>query len=132
MALKSRETDYSDLDLDFFSNETTKDVVIRKGDDAIQRSVRNLILTNFYERPFQSYLGSGVPGLLFENMTPMTMNNMKLAIREVIDNYEPRVELQDVVLQFDYEGNGFNVTLYYKILNSNQPIVTGLFLERIR
>jgi len=132
MAFKTRENDYSDLDLDFVPHETTKDVVIRKGDDAIQRSVRNLILTNFYERPFQSYLGSGVSGLLFENMTPMTMNNLKLAIREVIDNFEPRVQLLDVKANFDYDNNGFDVTLYYKILNSNEPIVAGLFLERIR
>jgi phage baseplate assembly protein W len=132
MALKSRENDYSDLDLDFILQETTGDVVIRKGDDAIQRAVRNLILTNFYERPFQSYLGSGVTGLLFENMTPMTENNLKLAIREVIDNYEPRVQLQEVITRFDIDNNGFDVTLYYKILNTNEPIVAGLFLERIR
>jgi phage baseplate assembly protein W len=132
MALKSRENDYSDLDLDFIPQETTGDVVIRKGDDAIQRAVRNLILTNFYERPFQSYLGSGVTGLLFENMTPMTENNLKLAIREVIDNYEPRVQLQEVITRFDIDNNGFDVTLYYKILNTNEPIVAGLFLERIR
>lgn len=132
MALKSRETDYSDLDLDFIPQETTGDVVIKRGDDAIQRAVRNLILTNFYERPFQSYLASGVSGLLFENMTPMTEHNLQLAIREVIDNYEPRVQLQDVVTKFNYDENGFDVTLYYKILNSNEPVVAGLFLERIR
>ena len=120
------------MDLDFLPHDTTKDVVIKRGEDAIQRSVRNLILSNFYERPFQSYLGSGVQSLLFENMTPMTMNSLKLAITEVINNYEPRVQLLDVKMKFDYDNNGFDVTLYYKILNSNQPIVAGLFLERIR
>lgn len=132
MELKSREKDYTDLDLDFIPHRTTKDVSIKKGDNAIQRSVRNLILTNFYERPFRSYIGSGVSALLFENMTPMTVNSLKTAIREVIDNYEPRVKLSRVDVAIDYDNNGFDVTLYYRILNRDEPVVTGLFLERIR
>ena len=132
MALKSRANDYSDLDLDFIPHGTTKDVLIRRGDDAIQRSVRNLILTNFYERPFQSYLGSGVTGLLFDNMTPMTANNLKLAIREVIDNHEPRVQMLDIKINMNFDSNGFDVTMTYRILNRDEPVVTGLFLERIR
>jgi hypothetical protein len=127
-----RNPDYADLDLDFLMNPTTKDVVRKTGNDAIKRSIRNLILTNFYDRPFRSYIGSNVQKLLFENAVPLAINFLKDAIKEVVYNYEPRVELQQVDVVFDEDNNGFNVTLYYVILNRGEPVVTGIFLERIR
>lgn len=128
----NRAPDYRDLDLDFLAHPTTKDVVIKTGEDAIKRSVRNLVMSNFYERPFRSNLGSNVRGLLFENATPLTAIFIKDAIREVINNFEPRVKVNDVQVQFDYDNNGFNVRLEYIILNRELPIVTSMFLERIR
>lgn len=128
----NRAPDYTDLDLDFLAHPTTKDVVKKTGADAIKRSVRNLVMSNFYERPFRSNLGSNVRGLLFENATPLTAIFLKDAIREVINNFEPRVRLSDVQVQFDNDNNGFNVRLEYVILNRELPIITSLFLERIR
>lgn len=128
----TRKIDYSDLDLDFLAHPTTKDVVKKTGNDAIKRSIRNLILTNFYDRPFRSYIGSNVQKLLFENAVPLAINFLKDAIQEVVYNFEPRVELKNVDIQFDEDNNGFNVTLYYVILNRAEPVVTGIFLERIR
>lgn len=128
----TRDPDYSDLDLDFFAHRTTKDVVRKTGEEAIKRSVRNLIFTNFYDRPFRSYIGSSVRNMLFENVTPLTQQFLKTAIIEVINNFEPRVRLQDVNLTFDIDNNGFNVTLQYVIINTELPVVTSLFLERIR
>lgn len=130
--ITSRDKDYADLDLDFIAHPTTKDVVIKKGADAIKRSVRNLILTNFYDRPFRSYIGSNVQKLLFENVNPLTASFLKDAIYEVIQNYEPRVNLLSVEVQFDIDNNGFNVILQYVILNRSEPIITTIFLERIR
>ena len=89
-------------------------------------------MSNFYERPFRSNLGSNVRGLLFENATPLTAIFLKDAIREVINNFEPRVRLSDVQVQFDNDNNGFNVRLEYVILNRELPIITSMFLERIR
>ena len=128
----TRKIDYSDLDLDFLAHPTTKDVVKKTGNDAIKRSIRNLILTNFYDRPFRSYIGSNTQKLLFENAVPLAIGFLQDAIREVIYNFEPRVELKNVEVNFDQDNNGFNVTLYYVILNRAEPVVTGIFLERIR
>lgn len=128
----ARKNDYADLDMDFLPHPTTKDVVKKTGVEAIKRSVRNLILTNFYDRPFQSYIGSSALKLLFDNATPITANFLNNAIREVIGNYEPRVAIQDLRVEFDLDNNGYNVTLYIVVLNRNEPAIINLFLERIR
>jgi phage baseplate assembly protein W len=128
----NRAPDYTDLDLDFFAHPTTKDVMMRTGEEAIKRSVRNLIFTNFYDRPFQSYVGSNVRGLLFENATQFTAGLIETAIKDVINNFERRVRLEKVDVSVDYDNNGFNVRLQYVILNRELPITTSLFLERIR
>lgn len=128
----NRAPDYKDLDLDFFAHPTTKDVMMRTGEEAIKRSVRNLLFTNFYERPFRNYIGSNVYRLLFDNINPITAMFIKDAITETINNFEPRVRLLDVEVDPDIDNNGFNVRLRYVILNRELPIVTGLFLERIR
>jgi len=128
----ARKKDYADLDLDFMAHPTTKDVMKKTGVEAIKRSVRNLVLTNFYDRPFRSYIGSNALKLLFDNATPITANFLNNAIREVITNYEPRVAIQDLRVSFDLDNNGYNVSLYIRILNTNEPAIINLFLERIR
>lgn len=128
----SRKLDYSDLDLDFLSNPTTGAIIKKTGPEAIKRSVRNLILTNYYDRPFRHYIGSNVNKLLFENNTRLTSTYLKDAIVEVIENFEPRVRLVDVTVLDDSDRNGYNISLSYIILNRELPVVTSLFLERIR
>ncbi len=128
----ARKNDYSDLDLDFLPHPTTKDVVKKTGIESIKRSIRNLIMTNFYDRPFQSYIGSNALKLLFDNATPITANFLNNAIRETITNFEPRVRIEDLRVSFDLDNNGYNVTLYIVVLNRNEPAVINLFLERIR
>ena len=128
----NRAPDYTDLDLDFFANPTTKDISIRTGEEAIKRSVRNIIFTNFYDRLFQPWIGSNIRSLLFENVTSITAIMLVDVIRSAINNYEPRVRLTDVRVKEDIDNNGYNVTLEYIILNRELPIVTTIFLERIR
>ena len=128
----NRDPDYSDLDLDFLAHPATKDVVVKTGDDAIKRSIRNLIFTNFYERPFRSFIGSGVRQMLFENATPLTANYLSEMIRNVINNFEPRVSVLNVRVSVDEDRNGFNVELQYVIKNREQPVITNIFLERVR
>lgn len=128
----NRAPDYTDIDLDFRKHPTTKDVMMKTGDEAIKRSIRNLIFTNFYDRPFQSYIGSNVRGLLFENITPFTAVLIKSAVEQTINNFEKRVRLMSVDVDADNDNNGFNVRLQYIILNRELPITTSLFLERIR
>lgn len=127
----NRQPDYTDLDLDFFRT-TTGDVSVKKGDEAIKRSVRNLIMTNFFERPFRSYIGSNVRGLLFENLDDFTASRIKDAIFDTINNFETRVSLIEVDIKPDYDRNGFEVRLIYVIKNREQPVITSIFLERVR
>lgn len=128
----ARQPDFSDLDLDFIAHPATKDVVKKTGIDAIKRSVRNLILTNFYDRPFRSYIGSNAQKLLFENANPLTSNFLKDAIKEVLRNYEPRIDVKAIQVNFDIDNNGYNVVIAFAIVNNNLPVVINLFLERIR
>lgn len=128
----ARKPDYSDLDLDFIPHPTTGDVVRKTGNDAIKRSIRNLLLTNFYDRPFRSYLGSNAQKLLFDNASPLTAKFLKDAIKQTIENYEPRVKLNEINVNFDYDNNGYDVTLQYVILNKQEPVTASMFLERIR
>ena len=132
MALIARTPNYSDLDLDFIAHPTTGDVVRKFGEDAIKRSLRNLILTNFYEKPFRPGIGSNVTKLLFENATPIVSNLISDSIRQVVRNYEPRVDIRQIAVQFDDQNNGYNVTIAFIILNNNLPVTINLFLERIR
>jgi phage baseplate assembly protein W len=128
----SRTPDYSDLDLDFIAHPTTKDVVIKTGADAIKRSVRNLILTNFYEKPFRPGIGSSAVKLLFDNMSPLVANFLENAIREVVQNYEPRVQVINVKVNMDYDNNGYNARIDFVVLNRNEPATITIFLERVR
>jgi phage baseplate assembly protein W len=128
----SRKPDYSDLDLDFMPHPTTKDVMKKTSIDAIKRSVRNLLLTNFYDRPFQSYIGSNALKLLFDNATPITANFLENAIRETLGNFEPRIRVESLEVNFDPDNNGYNLKLLFTIVNRNEPAIITLFLERIR
>ena len=128
----SREPDYSDLDLDFQINPITGDINKKKGNDAVKRSIRNLIFTNFYERPFNSSIGSDVPRLLFDNVDIVTASLLEDAIGRLINIYEPRVQVTRLNVYADIDNHGFNVQLEYVILNTETPATFNLFLEKIR
>ena len=132
MAITVRKYNYSDLDLDFIAHPATGDVVRKFGEDAIKRSLRNLVLTNFYEKPFRPGIGSNVTKLLFENATPIVSNLISDAIRNIAMNYEPRIDIQQVSVKFSDSENGYNVSIVFIILNRNEPVNINLFLERIR
>ena len=128
----NRDPDYSDLDLDFFRHPTTSDVTRKTGVEAIKRSVRNLLMTNFYDKPFQSYIGSNVRALLFENADPFTAVRLREAIEVCLRNFEPRISVQKVVVSEDIDNHAYNVRLEYIILNKELPVTQSIFLERIR
>lgn len=133
MAIRSvRTPDFSDLDLDFIPHPTTGDVVKKTGVDAIKRAVRNLVLTNYYDRPFRSYIGSNAIKLLFDNANPLTANFLKDAIDEVIRNFEPRVKVIQITVNLSPDNNGYDATVSFIVLNTSQPVVINLFLERVR
>ena len=130
LSVHTRE--WSDLDLDFTKHPVTKDIVRKTNVEAVKRSVRNLILTNRYERPFHPEIDGGVTRHLFSLSTPETKHDVKLAIENCLTNFEPRVVVDDVRVTGDLDANGFNVSIYFTVINSPQPIEVALFLERIR
>jgi len=131
--IKSRQqNDYSDLDLFFVAHPATGDVPKLYGEDAIRRSVRNLILTNFYDRPFRSNIGSNIRKTLFDNITEFTSIHIQNFIEEVINNWEPRVELRSVVVSVAPDSNAYIVNMLYKILNRQEPVTNTIILKRLR
>ena len=123
---------FRDIDLDFGRNAITNDVNVVEDVIAIKRSVRNLIQTNFYERPFHPELGCGIRELLFENFTPMTKIFLQRKIEEVLINYEPRIQLQNVAVDDDQDNNRLVVDIYFYVVGVPGPQQVSTFLQRVR
>ena len=112
---------FKDLSASFQSSPLSNDLITLKNESAIARSVRNLVLTIQGERPFQPVLGTGVSRLLFENMDKLTASAIRSEIRNTIENYEPRVEINEILVEPDFEGNAMHVTLQYFITGIDVP-----------
>ena len=123
---------FKDLDLDFGRNVVTNDVNRLEDVDSVKRSLRNLINTNHYERPFQPTLGCGVRNLLFEPLTPLTAVQLERKIEEVIKNYEPRVRVNEIVANPIYDENSYAVSIYFYVRGVNEPQQVTTMLERLR
>ena len=124
---------YTDLNLNFAKNPATKDISKLKDVEAVKRSVRNLILTNRFERPFHPEIGADIRALLFENMTPMTSSVIARKIQDTIENFEPRARLVNVQAVPDAQENGYKVSVYFYIVNAPTELVQlDSFLERLR
>jgi len=123
---------FSDIDLNFTAHPVTKDITRRNDENAIKQSVRNLLLTRNFERPFHSEIGSPIRALMFEPVGPMFVVMMQRAIIDVINNFEPRVEILDVSVNDSIDANAVYVTLEFKIVNTERPISLDLVLERTR
>jgi len=123
---------FRDIDLDFNRNAVTNDVAVVEDVVAVKRAVKNLIQTNFYERPFHPELGCGIRELLFENFTPMTKIFLQRKIEEVLINYEPRINLQNVAVDDDQDNNRLVVDIYFYVVGVPGPQVVQSFLQRVR
>ena len=124
---------YSDLDLFFSAKGVSKDISKVTGIQAVKRSVRNLVLTNHYEKPFHPEIGSGIRGMLFELMSPITANVLARTIEDVIENYEPRAKLIGVRVYPDMDRNAYEVTIEFYVINTPTELVDlTVFLERLR
>ena len=130
VALSTRT--FRDLDLNFTRHPATNDVATRIGDQAIIRSLRNLVNMANYDKPFHPEVGGVVRQLLFENVNAMTAQNIKTAVKDVINNFEPRVSLIDVVVQAQEDMNRYDVSISFYIVNQATPTTINVFLERVR
>lgn len=112
--------DYLDFDLGFGRNPITNDLNKRINANAIKQSVKNLVLTHFYEVPFHPEVGSQIFHALFENFSPMTKLTAERAISDVINNFEPRVTLNSVTVDDKPESNSLVISIKYTIINTNR------------
>ena len=124
---------YSDLDL-FFGRKTSNNDISKITDvQAVKRSVRNLVLLNTYEKPFHPEISSGVRGMLFENMTPITANILARKVEDVINNFEPRARLISVTAIPDLDRNAYEVAVQFYVVNTPTELVDiSLMLETLR
>ena len=124
---------WKDLDLFFSRKLGSADVNTLTDVTAVKRSVRNLILTNHYEKPFHPEIGSGVRETLFELMTPMTSFILTKKIENVIETYEPRVTLVGVRALPNLDRNEYEVSIEFYVVNAPAELVgLTIFLERLR
>lgn len=107
---------FKDISMSFQINPLSYDLITVKNETAIARSLRNLVLTNRGERFFDSNLGSRVNNLLFENLDDITASSVRSEIENVINNYEPRVELISVEVTPDYDNGELNAVVRYFIV----------------
>ena len=124
---------YRDLDLFFSKNQGNGDVNRITGVEAVKRSIRNLVLLNFYEKPFNPEIGSDVRYLLFENMSPLTSVVLAEAIEDVIEDFEPRARLISVRAFPNLDRNEYEVTIEFFVVNTPTELVDmTVFLEVLR
>jgi len=127
-----RQRTFSDLDLNFTAHPVTGDVARLYDENAIKRSVRNLLQTNNYERPFHSEIGSQIRALLFEPASPILNTMLKRVITDTITTFEPRVVVNSVTVSSNADNNSLNVTLVFTIVNTVNPVTMNVVLQRTR
>ena len=114
---------YKDLNLNFTTNPVTSDVTTVTDVNAVKRSVRNLLLTNHYDRPFHPEIGSNVQALLFENFGPITGNQLTTTIEEMIANFEPRARVESVECFPLQDRNTYDVRIYFYVENMPAELI---------
>ena len=123
---------FKDLNLDFQQNAATKDIQKITDVESVKRSVRNLINTNHYEKPFHPEIGSNLRAMLFELMSPQMNHLISKQIENLINNYEPRCNLVEVFAQPMFDRNGYSVQISFMVNNHQEPVIVESFLERLR
>jgi phage baseplate assembly protein W len=123
---------FIDLDLNFMIHPIRKDINTHKAEYAVINSVKNLILTNHFERPFQPEVGSNIRRLLFENVDVILAAQLEREIEETVNNFEPRVQVSSIIATPAVDENGYKVIMEFFVINNPDPIKINFFLERIR
>ena len=123
---------YTDIDLNFSRNPVTNDVSILQDAASIKAAVKNLILTDAGERPFNPTLGSSIRGLLFEPASPIIASEIEARIRTVLRNFEPRVKILRVDVVTIFDRNEFEVTIGFRMTGDTRTTVVPITLKRLR
>jgi phage baseplate assembly protein W len=123
---------FKDIDLSFNPHPSTGDFLGKYDDEAVKNAVKNLVMTKHYERPFHSEIGSSVNALLFELPSPGLVILLRQEISDVINNFEPRVDILDIDVKFTPDYHAVQITIVFKIKNTTRPITVQFALNRTR
>lgn len=132
MAINRNTKSFSDLNLLFTASPSTGDITKKVDEEAIKASLRNLISTKNYERPFHPEIGCQLYALLFENFTSVTMQVMRKTIVDVVNKFEPRVNILDIKLSETEDQNNLDVSITFKIINTERPVILNTSIQRVR
>ena len=122
---------YTDIDLNITPHPSSGDLVLKQDKEAVKRSVRNIMLTNNYERPFKPSFGANLRGLLFELADDMTKFEIRKQIVEALEMLEPRVTIDEIYLQ-STRNNEMHVNLHYGVVGVREPQTLEVILQRVR
>jgi phage baseplate assembly protein W len=123
---------YSDIDFTFTKKPVVGDVALSYDSQAVIRSIRNILLTRHYEKPFNPDFGSNIDAILFELVSPLSATALEREIRTSIENYEPRARLSEIIVNPQPDNNAYSVSLSFYIENATLPTTVTLLLERNR
>ena len=132
MAIKRNTKSFTDLNLLFTASPSTGDITKKTDEEAVKSSLRNLISTKNYERPFHPEIGCQLFALLFENLTSVTTQVIRKTIIDVINKFEPRVIVLDVKLSETGDQNNLDVSIIFKIINTERPVILNTSIQRVR
>lgn len=123
---------FKDLDLNFTVHPVNKNLNLAINERAIINAVKNIVLTNHYEKPFFPDYGSNVRKLLFDNFDMVTAIALQNEIEKCLINFEPRIAVTSVKVQPNYDSNAFNVIMDFSIKNISEPVTINFMLQRLR
>lgn len=123
---------WKDLDLNFLAHPVNKDITLKYDEDAIKMSIRNLIMTSHFERPFHSEIGSRIKAMLFEPITPMIHGILKQEILSLISTFEPRATILDIITTYLADQNTININIIFQINGTALVSQTNISIERTR
>lgn len=132
ISVVARKKGWADLNLKLTRHPIRKDIMPLKDDQAIKNSVKNLILTNFFERPFQPQVGANLRGLLFEPADAITKYELSDGVKQVLIDYEPRIRVSRVGIEDQSDRNAYRITVYFQIIEMDLNTEVEIVLQRLR
>lgn len=125
---------YSDFQTNFTMHPIKKDLTKLVNEDAVKRSIKNIVMTNFYERRFRPRFGANIRKYLFENITPLTLRAIQSDITTSIETFEPRANLIDVKVSSANDSNEVDIAITFTTINRLQPVIVTatVGLNRVR
>ena len=128
----SKQRQYADLDISLAIHPDFHDIMPLVDLDAVKSAVRNLVLTNYYERPFQPFLGSNLRALLFEPADRFTIISIRDWIKDVLTKHEPRIDSITIQVADNGDANQYDIVIGFRVIAVSKNVNITLYLERLR